>query len=130
MFLFLIALLAGGPVDAQNGDARAAFLQKAAVERKIAALIKEASFKYREADEGIWVLSFKGRHTDSIEVVVQADGDMVVVFSTVKRKIVASSELLRQFMEANFNANYSKLAIDGDGDLLALTELTAADVND
>lgn len=129
MFLFLIVLLAGRPAEVQNADSRAAFLQKAAVGRKIATLIQESNFKYREADEGVWVISFKGRHTDSIEVVVQADGEMVVVFSTVKRKITASSALLRQFMEANFHANYSKLAIDGDGDLLALTELTATDVN-
>lgn len=123
MFLLLMALLAGGPIDAQTAPTAAASAQKAAVSRRLATFLESGKFTYRKADDGVWVISFKGQHTDSIEVVVQANGDMVVVFSTVKKSVTASSDLLRKFMEANFNANYSKLAIDGDGDLLALTEV-------
>lgn len=124
MFFLLVCALVGAlaAAPAQGGGAPST-AQKSAIARKVATLLEEAGFKYRKVEDGLWVVSFKGQHSDSIEVVVQARNDMVLVLSTVQKKTAPSPALLRRFLEANYNANYSKLGIDEDSDLLSLTEL-------
>jgi hypothetical protein len=118
-----LAFFAAWPEAAQSTPARVSPPQKAVLVKNIAAAIDDAGFKYRKADDGVWVISFRGQNAASLEIVVKADPEMVVVLSTVKKKALPSPRQLRQLLEANYKANYSKLAIDNDGDLLSLIEL-------
>jgi len=54
---------------------------------------------------------------------ISAQNQLVVVLAVVARKPVLSPAQLATLLRVSYDANYSKVAIDGDGDLLALTEL-------
>lgn len=122
--LLALALVVAVPGIQQNPAPKAPSARKAALGQKVSGLLEQTKFKHRKAGDGVWVISFSGDHTSSLEVVVQALDDMVLVFSTVKKQVTASAPQLRQLLEANYKANYAKVAIDEDGDLLALTELS------
>lgn len=126
--LLATVLLFAPPLEAQTPQSSAAAAQQAKVAKRLAGLLEESGFKYRKADDALWVVSFRGQHLDPVDVLVQARADMVVLYATARKKPNPTAEQMRQLLQASYNANYSKLGIDDDGDLLALTEL-ATDVS-
>src|SRR5947208_3165719 len=124
--LLLAAFLVSAALPSADAGGQAA--KSAAdkvLEGKIAQMLEQSSFKYRKADDGLWVIAFKGDNSQSFDVLVQVQNGIVVVFCTVDRKVSLSQAQMQRILQANYKANFSKLAIDNDGDLLALTELPA-----
>ena len=119
----LLALTAILACPVQAPTAATTDLQRAAVVRKVAALLEEAQLKSRKMADGLWSITFRGDRLESLEVVIAVQADMVIVSSTIQTKPELDLAQYRQLLEANYKANYSKLAIDDDGDLLAMTEL-------
>lgn len=89
----------------------------------VAVALDQTGLNYRKASDGVWVVSFKGASSTIVDVIVNAQNELVVVFAVVARKPLLAVEQLRDLLRANYEANFAKLAIDHDGDLLALAEL-------
>jgi len=89
----------------------------------VASALEQTGLTYRKASDAVWVVSVKSSSSTFIDVIVNAQNELVVVFAVVARKPALSSEQLRNLLRANYEANFAKVAIDHDGDLLALAEL-------
>ena len=89
----------------------------------VAAALEQTGLPFRKASDAVWVVSIKGSSSTLIDVIVNAQNELVVVFAVVARKPSLSAEQLRNLLRANYEANFAKVAIDHDGDLLALAEL-------
>jgi hypothetical protein len=104
------------------GPAAGAAAQQSAASGVVTAL-EQTGLTFRKASDAIWVVSFKSSSSTVVDVIVNAQNELVVVFAVVARKPALSPEQLRDLLRANYEANFAKLAIDHDGDLLALAEL-------
>lgn len=89
----------------------------------VAAALEQTGLNYRKASDAVWVVSFRNSSSTIVDVIVNAQNELVVVFAVVARKPPLTAEQLRDLLRANYEANFAKLAIDHDGDLLALAEL-------
>ena len=117
--LGLCAAAAPGPLAHPRSGAPA---EQASV-ANVAATLEQSGLTYRKASDAVWVVSFKSSSEATIDVIVNAQSELVVVFAVVARKPALSGEQLRNLLRANYEANFAKLAIDHDGDLLALAEI-------
>lgn len=93
-----------------------------------AAALEQSGLTFRKASDAVWVVTFKSSSATPIDVIINAQRDLVVVFAVVARAPALSEEQLRDLMRENYSANFAKLAIDGDGDLLAMNEIPARGV--
>ena len=91
--------------------------------RRVAAALEQTGLTFRKSSDGVWIVTFKNSSSTAIDVIVNAQQDLVVVFAVVARAPQLSAEQLRDLLKASYSANFAKLAIDGDGDLLSLTEI-------
>ena len=89
----------------------------------VAAALEQTGLPFRKASDAVWVVSIKGSSSTLIDVIVNAQNELVVVFAVIARKPSLSADQLRNLLRANYEANFAKVAIDHDGDLLALAEL-------
>jgi hypothetical protein len=89
----------------------------------VATVLEQTGVSYRRASDAVWVVSCKSSSSTVIDVIVNAQNELVVVFAVVARRPALSADQLRNLMRANYEANFAKLAIDHDGDLLALAEI-------
>ena len=87
------------------------------------AALKASKFKYEKADDNSWWITFKGDTLPSVSVLVRALDHMVTVVATIREKPDLPPDSLRRLLRASYDANFSKLALDERGDLVALTEL-------
>jgi hypothetical protein len=122
--LLAAALVSAAPTTDGGGQAAKSAPDKV-LEAKVSQMLEQSSLKYRKADEGLWAIAFKGDSSTSFDVLIQIQNGIVVVFATVDRKVSLTQPQMQQILHENYKANFSKLAIDDDGDLLALTELPA-----
>ncbi len=91
--------------------------------RRVAAVLEQTGLTFRKSSDAVWIVTFKSSSATAIDVIVNAQQDLVVVFAVVARAPQLSAEQLRGLLKASYSANFAKLAIDGDGDLLSLTEI-------
>jgi hypothetical protein len=90
---------------------------------RVAAALEQTGLTFRKSSDAVWIVAFKSSSSTAIDVIVNAQKDLVVVFAVVARAPQLSSEQLRDLLKASYSANFAKLAIDTDGDLLSLTEI-------
>jgi hypothetical protein len=98
-----------------------------AVELVAAVLValEQSKFRYQKAGDGVWRVVFQGDNMDAVPVSIWAADQMVVVSATVKQSPTLTTSSLRALLQANYGADFAKLGLDEDGDLIALTELPA-----
>jgi hypothetical protein len=115
---FALALLTAAPLSAaaQQGT-------RGTSAADIVSLLEQSGLKYRKAADRVWAVAFKGGENSSFDVMINEQDRLVIVLAVVVRKPTLSPEQLSRLLRVNYDANYSKVAIDGDGDLLALSEL-------
>jgi hypothetical protein len=89
----------------------------------VVAALEVSKLQYQKSGEGVWWISYKGDNLASVDVAVQAQEEMVVITSLVRKKASLSAEALEALLRANYDANLSKVALDAENDLMALTEL-------
>jgi hypothetical protein len=89
----------------------------------VAAALEQTGLTYRKSSDAVWVVTFKSSSSTPIDVIVNAQHELVVVFAVVARAPKLSAEQLRDLLKASYSANFAKLAIDDDGDLLSLSEI-------
>jgi hypothetical protein len=89
----------------------------------VAAALEQSGLTYRKSSDSVWVVTFRSSSSKPIDVIVNAQNELVVVFAVVARSPRLSAEQLRDLLKASYSANFAKLAIDGDGDLLSLSEI-------
>lgn len=89
----------------------------------VAAALEETGLSYRKSSDAVWVVTLKSSSSAPIDVIVNAQNELVVVFAVVARAPRLSAGQLRDLLKASYTANFAKLAIDGDGDLLSLSEI-------
>jgi hypothetical protein len=94
----------------------------------VAAVLQQTGLTYKKSSDQVWVVTFKSSSSTAIDVIVNAQQELVVVFAVVARSPRLSAEQLRDLLKASYRANFAKLAIDNDGDLLALTEISLRDL--
>jgi hypothetical protein len=94
----------------------------------VAAVLQQTGLTYKKSSDQVWVVTFKSSSSTAIVVIVNAQQELVVVFAVVARSPRLSAEQLRDLLKASYRANFAKLAIDNDGDLLALTEISLRDL--
>jgi hypothetical protein len=94
-----------------------------------AATLEQTGLTYRKSSDAVWIVTFKSSSGTPIDVIVNAQSELVVVFAVVARAPKLSAEQLRDLLEASYSANFAKLAIDGDGDLLSLSEIALKGLN-
>lgn len=97
-----------------------------ATAKSVATALEQTGLTFRNSSDAVWVVTFKSSSSTPIDVIVNAQPEMVVVFAVVARSPQLSADQLRDLLRASYNANYAKLAIDGDGDLLSLTEIATS----
>jgi hypothetical protein len=85
--------------------------------------LEQTGFTFRQSAESVWIVACKSASSTPIDVIVNAQQDLVVVFAVVARSPRLSAAQLRGLLKASYTANFAKLAIDHDGDLLSLTEI-------
>lgn len=90
---------------------------------KVVAALEKSKLRYEKSSDGLWSITLKGTNVSSIAVSIRAMNDLVIVASIVQRKPVLSSDTLTTLLRASYGARFSKLAVDDDGDVVALTEL-------
>lgn len=93
--------------------------------QKVAAALEQSGLNYRKAADAIWAVTFTGSRNTSIDVIVNGQNPLIVVLAVVAKKPALSAAQLTALLRVSYDANYSKVAIDNDGDLLALTELAS-----
>jgi hypothetical protein len=89
----------------------------------VASALQQTGLTYRKNSDAVWVVTFKSSSSTAIDVIINAQSELVVVFAVVARAPKLSAEQLRDLLKASYSANFAKLAIDGDGDLLSLCEI-------
>ncbi len=89
----------------------------------VAEALEQTGLTYRKSSDAVWVVRFRSSSSTPIDVIVNAQRDLVVVFAVVARAPRLSAAQLRDLLKASYTANFAKLAIDGDGDLLSLSEI-------
>lgn len=117
-------LLTAGGVAAHARSGAAAQGTAAAT----AAALEQSGLSHRKASDAVWVVSLKSASSTPIDVIINAQNELVVVFAVVARTPTLSESQLRDLLRASYSANFAKLAIDDDGDLLALSEIAAKSV--
>jgi len=95
----------------------------------VAATLQQTGLTYRKSSDAVWVVTFKSSSSTPIDVIVNAQNELVIVFAVVARAPRLSAEQLRELLKASYSANFAKLAIDGDGDLLSLSEIALKGLN-
>lgn len=90
-----------------------------------AAALDQSGLTFRKASDAVWVVTFTSSSSTPIDVIINAQKDLVVVFAVVARAPPLSEDQLRDLLRENYSANFAKLAIDDDGDLLAMNEIPA-----
>ncbi len=90
-----------------------------------AAALEQSGLTFRKASAAVWVVTFTSSSSTPIDVIINAQKDLVVVFAVVARTPALAEEQLRDLLRENYSANFAKLAIDDDGDLLAMNEIPA-----
>lgn len=95
----------------------------------VAATLQQTGLTYRKSSDAVWVVTFKSSSGTPIDVIVNAQNELVIVFAVVARAPKLSAEQLRELLRASYSANFAKLAIDGDGDLLSLSEIALKGLN-
>lgn len=89
----------------------------------VASALEQTGLTYRKSSDGVWVVTFTSSSSTPIDVIINAQGELAVVFAVVARAPRLSAEQLRDLLKASYSANFAKLAIDNDGDLLSLSEI-------
>jgi hypothetical protein len=89
----------------------------------VAEALEQTGLTYRKTSDAVWVVTFKSSSSTPIDVIINAQSELVVVFAVVARAPRLSAAQLRDLLKASYSANFAKLAIDGDGDLLSLSEI-------
>lgn len=112
------------PVSAQP---RSRAAEQAAA--SVAATLQQTGLTYRKSSDAVWVVTFKSSSGTPIDVIINAQNELVIVFAVVARAPRLSAEQLRDLLKASYSANFAKLAIDGDGDLLSLSEIALKGLN-
>jgi hypothetical protein len=113
-----VGALCAVPLAAQNRS-RA---EQAGAET-VAVTLAETGLAFRKSSDTVWVVTFRSSSSTPIDVIVNAQNELVVVFAVVARAPRLSAGQLLDLLKASYNANFAKLAIDGDGDLLSLSEI-------
>ena len=91
--------------------------------QEAAAALKASKFNVQKEDDNSWWVSFKGDTLTSVDVFVRALDNMVAITATVREKPDLSPDTLRKLLRVSYEANFSKLALNEHGDVVALTEL-------
>lgn len=94
----------------------------------VAAVLQQTGLSFKKSSDAVWVVTFRSSSSTPIDVIVNAQHDLVVVFAVVARAPRLSPDQLRELLKASYRANFAKLAIDNDGDLLSLTEIALRDL--
>ena len=95
----------------------------AALTAKVLQALEASKLRYQKVNEGLWGVDYEGDSLPSFTVHVEPFARMVVVWCRVREKADLSAEVMKALLEASFLANFSKIALDDEGDVLALTEL-------
>jgi hypothetical protein len=88
--------------------------------------LEQTGFTFRQSADAVWIVTCKSASSTLIDVIVNVQQDLVVVFAVVARSPRLSASQLRGLLKASYTANFAKLAIDHDGDLLSLTEIATS----
>jgi hypothetical protein len=115
--------LAGLTAVSLHGQSRARADRETAV--SVATALEQTGLTFRRSAEAVWIVTCKSASSTPIDVIVNAQKDLVIVFAVVARSPQLSAAQLRGLLKASYTANFAKLAIDHDGDLLSLTEIAA-----
>lgn len=89
----------------------------------VVAALEESKFRYQKASEGVWLITFAGDNSPELAVYIKPLGEMVVISSLVQKGSPSRGESLKALLQASYEANFAKLALEDDGDVFALTEL-------
>ena len=121
-FVLAILLLAAWPTSAFAGQSGQTSPQAATAQKVILAL-EQSGLTYRKAADHTWAVSFTG-DGNTFDVMITAQKSIVIVLTVVRRQPTPTAAQLSGLLRVNYDADYSKVAIDRDGDLLALNELS------
>jgi hypothetical protein len=122
----LTALALGGSVVLAGQQAEVSGPAAQRAPAKVVAALEQSGLSYRQAKDGIWALRLNAADDRAVDVIVDGQRELVVVLAIVARKPALTAEELSDLLRVSYDANFSKVALDADGDLLALTELTAS----
>ena len=89
----------------------------------VAAALPKTKFKFTKADERVWLVSVELEQVGTVEVAVRASTNLVVLEALVQEKPPLTLVSMRDLLTLSYNANFAKLALDENGDLVAMTEL-------
>jgi putative sensory transduction regulator len=117
--VILISALASQAVVAQRVR-----MAPQAVAAKIAPALEQSGLHYRKANETTWAVTFEAHNRPSINVVVNAQTDIIIVLAVVADRPQLTQPQLSRLLRISYETNYAKMVIDNDGDLLALTEVS------
>jgi hypothetical protein len=122
-FVLAILLLAAWPSSAFAGQSGQASPQAATAQKVILAL-EQSGLTYRKATDNTWAVPFEADgNSSSFEVMISAQKSLVLVLVVVQRRSTPTPAQLTGLLRVNYDVNYSKVGVDGDGDLLALDEI-------
>jgi hypothetical protein len=91
----------------------------------VATALEQTGLTFRPSGDSVWIVTCQSASSTPIDVIVNTQKDLVIVFAVVARSPQLSAAQLRGLLKASYTANFAKLAIDHDGDLLSLTEIAA-----
>jgi hypothetical protein len=106
--------------------AEAPALQNGAV-MKTAQFLEQFGGSYTKISDAVWVVPFKGKEIDSVEVlvVVSPESNVMVIGATVvkQKNLKLSQPLLYRLLKYNHVADYVKVGFDDDDDLFVRADL-------
>jgi mRNA-degrading endonuclease HigB of HigAB toxin-antitoxin module len=122
LFLIVALLLCNVAASAQNNP----IVTDKAVTTKIVQFLEASGQGYTKAQDGIWVVKFKGNQLAEISVITFAIQDMLIFIATVaeKAEYKAAPELLQKLLLLNDNFDRIKVGIDKDGDIFTRVDLS------
>jgi hypothetical protein len=97
--------------------------------KKIAQFLEQFGGTYTKASDAVWVVPFKGKALDSVDVLVAVapESNVMVIGATIAKKkdLRLSQALLYRLLKYNHSADYVKVGFDDDDDLFVRAELNA-----
>jgi Putative bacterial sensory transduction regulator len=95
--------------------------------KKTAQFLEQFGGTYTKVSDAVWVVPFKGKAIDGLEVlvVVSPESNVMVIGATVvkKKNLKLSQPLLYRLLKYNHVADYVKVGFDNDDDLFVRADL-------
>jgi hypothetical protein len=118
LFLFLVsqpfAIQAASLSQTSTGQSSA----------KIAQLLKQSGYTYKQAADNVWVIKIDGKILKNYDALVATNEDVVVIGVVManKKDFKPSDDLFFKLLKLNHEKDFMKIGFDNDDDLFVRTE--------